>query len=417
MPYILNKTNGTEITTVQDASLDLTTDLVFLGRNYAGYGETQNENFLKLLENFANTSAPPRPIEGQLWYDTVKKQLTVYRDPEWKNLANLEVDTAAPTTRTGKTPDVGDLWYNSTEQQLHAYNGSGYTLIGPPTGADTRAGWRGSFEYSIESGPGTSKYNIKAVVGPNDEVVALVSNETYTILEGSDSFPLYPATTNVYKGIQLIGTDASGSSEAAESYFWGSASHALKANTATNAENVVFEVNTTTNDVFYPYFGDQLTGDVGSLKVSSFFTYNPYTKTLTTDFFNGTASSAYYADLAERYAADAVYDAGTVVVIGGEKEITLTQVRADTAVAGVVSKNPAYLMNSGAGSDETHPPVALKGRVPCKVFGKIKRGDLLVTSIHRGHAEAKIPGDSDSAVIGKALQDHVGLFGIIEIKV
>ena len=58
MPYILNKTNGASVTIVQDASLDTTTDLTFLGRNYAGYGETQNENFLKLLENFANTTAP-----------------------------------------------------------------------------------------------------------------------------------------------------------------------------------------------------------------------------------------------------------------------------------------------------------------------------------------------------------------------
>ena len=64
MPYILNKTNGERVATVQDASLDLSTDLIFVGRNYAGYGEWQNENFLKLLENFANTINPPNKITG-----------------------------------------------------------------------------------------------------------------------------------------------------------------------------------------------------------------------------------------------------------------------------------------------------------------------------------------------------------------
>ena len=77
MPYIINKSNGIVITTVQDASLDQTTDLTFVGKNYAGYGEVQNENFLKLLENFSNISAPEKPILGQLWYNTQDKSLNV----------------------------------------------------------------------------------------------------------------------------------------------------------------------------------------------------------------------------------------------------------------------------------------------------------------------------------------------------
>ena len=71
MSYILNKTNGSIVATVQDASLDRSTDLVFLGRNYAGYGESQNENFVRLLENFASTTSTNlKPLEGQIWYHT-----------------------------------------------------------------------------------------------------------------------------------------------------------------------------------------------------------------------------------------------------------------------------------------------------------------------------------------------------------
>ena len=70
MPYIINKTNGQQLAIVQDASVDQTTDLIFVGRNYAGYGEIQNENVLKLLENFSNSTPPASPILGQLWYNT-----------------------------------------------------------------------------------------------------------------------------------------------------------------------------------------------------------------------------------------------------------------------------------------------------------------------------------------------------------
>ena len=83
--------------------------------------------------------------------------------------------------------------------------------------------------------------------------------------------------------------------------------------------------------------------------------------------FRGLATSAEYADLAERYAADAEYDKGTVVRIGGTHEITQTMQHADTDVFGIVSTAPGFEMNAGAGSDATHPFVALAGRVPCKV--------------------------------------------------
>ena len=131
--------------------------------------------------------------------------------------------------------------------------------------------------------------------------------------------------------------------------------------------------------------------------------------------FNGTATSAQYADLAERYEADAQYDAGTVVVFGGDKEITMANGEYDHRVAGVISSAPAYMMNSEAGDDTTHPYVALTGRVPCKVTGTINKGDILTTSAMAGHAMA---GEAKAGhMIGKALENFDGESGVIEVLV
>lgn len=117
----------------------------------------------------------------------------------------------------------------------------------------------------------------------------------------------------------------------------------------------------------------------------------------------GTATSAKYADLAEKYTSDADYEPGTVLVFGGDAEVTISTRSHDTAVAGVVSTDPAYLMNSA----ESGVSVALTGKVPCKVQGPVHKGQLLVTGHHPGVAHAL----DDSAyrpgcVIGKALENH-----------
>jgi hypothetical protein len=132
--------------------------------------------------------------------------------------------------------------------------------------------------------------------------------------------------------------------------------------------------------------------------------------------FSGTATQARYADLAEKYLADDSYEPGTVLVFGGDKEVTTTKQKGDTRVAGVVSTNPAYLMNSEL-NDNTAVAVALQGRVPCKVLGIVKKGDLIVSAAIEGYAtvdnNAKV-----GTVIGKALEDKINPEkGIIEIVV
>ena len=116
---------------------------------------------------------------------------------------------------------------------------------------------------------------------------------------------------------------------------------------------------------------------------------------------------ATYADLAERYAADVPYDMGTVLVFGGEAEVTACTMDTDVRVAGIVSVNPGLKLNSSVGNSETHPYIALKGRVPCKVIGPVKKGDLIVTSDTPGYARSCGGADMGHAVLGKALETNL----------
>jgi len=125
------------------------------------------------------------------------------------------------------------------------------------------------------------------------------------------------------------------------------------------------------------------------------------------------ATSAQYADLAEMYVADLEYSPGTVLSFGGEHEVTLGSVN-DSRVAGVVSTNPSYIMNSGLAGEHV-VAVALTGRVPCRVLGTVRKGDMMV-SAGNGYAQAEeLP--KIGAVIGKALEDFDGDVGVIEVVV
>ena len=160
------------------------------------------------------------------------------------------------------------------------------------------------------------------------------------------------------------------------------------------------------NDVgdHYPIFV-QTPGEVVTARTNTSFKFTPTTGNLTiTGYYNGTATSALYADLAENYLADADYTPGTVVIFGGDTEVTTSTVDHDTAVAGIVSTDPAYLMNSNL-SGSFVVAVALTGRVPCSVQGPVSKGTVLVSGIIPGTAMAIdnskfVPG----CVIGKALE-------------
>ena len=119
----------------------------------------------------------------------------------------------------------------------------------------------------------------------------------------------------------------------------------------------------------------------------------------------GHSVHAHYADLAERYASDVPYESGTVVVFGGEAEITTTAEARDVAVAGVISTNPALKLNADAGNSQTHPYVALRGRVPCKMIGPVSKGDLIVTTDNEpGYAQSVGKENAGRSVFAKSIE-------------
>jgi hypothetical protein len=126
--------------------------------------------------------------------------------------------------------------------------------------------------------------------------------------------------------------------------------------------------------------------------------------------------ATYSADLAEWYTSDKKYEPGTVLVFGGDAETTTTNVQGDTRVAGVVSTDPAYVLNGQLETVENAVCVALQGRVPCRVVGKIKKGQMLITSKIPGVAVAGGDDIKVGTVVGKALldydSDHIGTIEI-----
>ena len=190
-------------------------------------------------------------------------------------------------------------------------------------------------------------------------------------------------------------------------------------NVKTPGQGTVFQASGTSSANLVATMG----GTLSTLNVSpqANNTYNLGTSdlrynTVYASVFSGTATSAQYADLAEMYAADSSYEPGTVVVFGGDEEVTLTDRKGDRRVAGVVSTDPAHLMNSDLEAEHA-VAVALQGRVPCKVLGKAEKGDLLVTSPIPGYAVVDNEARA-GAIIGKTLErkDDPGK-GIIEVVV
>jgi len=562
MAYTINLTDGTVFATVNDGTINTASSMTLVGKNYAGYGQFLDDNFIHLLENGSNTTAPPAPLTGQLWWDKTNSLLKVYNGSTFKTISAATASATAPTSNV-----TGDLWYDTVNQQVKVYTGTGFLVVGPAYSSST--GTAGAIPETVNDSGATPHYVTTLYV--NNVRVAIFNNDS-TFTAAAPTSTLFPT---VYKGMTMsnaAGTNISGNligagnvvvsaggattatftSTGANITGYGNITgniaggNVLTAGVVSAAGNVYganfignitipagAPVSTTGNitsgntfstgimsstgnaihgniltagivsaggNVYGANFignitipagapvsttgnitsgniltsglvsavgnvtgsyiignGSQLTGISAAVSVSQIqngtsnaligtsggnFTVSiggtanvivVDTSTMyanvvsaqsiahtgtnavgnigsSSSYFNrlfATATTALYADVAERFAADEVLEAGTVVELGGTQEITRSVTELSENVFGVISTRAAYLMNGGAGEDDTHPPVAMTGRVPVKVTGTIRKGDRLV-SAGLGIARAARSGEATSFnVIGRSLVDKL----------
>jgi hypothetical protein len=578
MAYTINLTDGNVFATIADGTVNTSSSMILVGKNYAGYGEFLDENFIHLLENGANTTAPSAPLTGQLWWDKTNNLLKVYNGTIFKTISAATSSATAPVSNV-----QGDLWYDTVNQQLKVWTGAAFIVVGPAFSSSQ--GTTGAIPETINDSSASPHFVTSLYV--NNTRVAIVSKDaTFTpaapinsdfpsifngitlwnsgspvfggsatnaqLLDNLDSTDFMRATANtatsgtvrinndlgLFVGtgnaaiISETGNDGvvrsgiSGGNLVIQSNVGGTLFDVARAlgasgtfavsNAATvgttlsvtgnitganlnTGAQVVATGNVTGGNIvtaglitaagaitstanvtggnlrtggvvsatgnitsagnvagtFFIGNGSQLTGlslgvsvtkftngtsegnigdsggninfnVAGTSNVAVFTTTGGVFTGITTpsiaksgtnavgnigsssNYFNrvfATATTALYADVAERFAADEVMEPGTVVELGGTKEITRATSELSEQVFGVISTNPAFTMNGGAGEDDTHPAVAMTGRVPVKVIGRVKKGDRLV-SAGNGIARAAAPGEATAFnVIGRSLVD------------
>ena len=490
MAYTIDTYSNGKSWKIEDGTIDQTTDLKLVGKNYAGYGEIQNENFVFLLENFAGQSEPPRKIQGQLWFDTGNSKLKFYDGTQWRTTGGAEVSSSVPTGLK-----VGDLWWDSDNEQLYTYNGGDFVLIGPQSAG---SGQTQIVSRSVRDTGGTSRGIITGVV--NDEVIFAVSSQDFTIDTG-DVDSNIPGFDRIRQGITLKNTLNAGGGvssgawrftgtatdadklggEAAANYvkttnanFGGLArfsdtglqigddgdlklqvngSNGIIANEigtiieyrvkdllgnilnptrmlanaiipgfvpGTDANPQVAAVSLGTDDYKWPnVYAENLNGLASISSALNVGTYDPdspldnarYPSTAASastiavrdsqgdiyaNYFQGIATEALYADLAEKYTTDQEYAHGTVMMIC-EHETHEAEACNDTGIPiGVISTAPAYLMNK----DCDGQAIGLKGRLPVRIVGAVKKGQAIYA------AEGGVAKAAGVHMVGIALETN-----------
>lgn len=461
MAYTINSFTGVNSdVTIEDGTVNQSTALKFIGKNYAGYGELQNENFYHLLENFAGTGEPARKAIGMIWYDAAQNRIRFYDGQRFRPASGAEVSTSQPEGQT-----AGDFWFDSANDQVFVYTGSQYVLVGPQT---TSQGQVTQLEtgFAKSSLDGSLKPVVRAFVA--GDVIFTVSQESFPINTAEpENIDLSGFIGNqINSGITLRNTNSDGITTST-TRFWGTASSAenlVVNNALVSSENFVqidnpemtaqanvraegpnggitigaadtfklyndsnvaalenlggtdisfadstairFRMNAnifrpetdSTNDLgtsaikFRAVYADTFNGIVtqsqqleyngndSGLYARAQIADSPLTipvrdgtGTVFATTFNGVSTSAQYADLAEKYSTGADLPVGTAVAVCGHEDHEVEPASAGNICIGVVSAEPAYLMNSEAEGQA----IGLKGRVPVRVVGPVKKGQAV----------------------------------------
>ena len=393
MAYTIVKSDGTVLTTIADGTINTTSTSVGLpGRNYAGYGQQLDTNFVHQLENFADSTPPANPLTGQLWYNTNANTLYVCPTDGLANAnawVSLAVSSANSTSTFGSVQVTGNLTANNVTANNNITGANGvFTNISVSSTANISSG-------TANIGTG----NISTL---NTQVISAGSQSTTGTLtgvwtaNGAGTANSVAGTSMWVTGGNLVVTGSGNVGIRTDNYYYANGVAISFAGSYSNS-NVASYLPT--------YNGAILATTVTATTLTTGANTTAGTITGNFSLSAGSRLNATYADLAERFEADSFYDAGTVVELGGDKEITAVQYELSDEVFGVVSSTAAYLMNSAAGDDATHPPVAVGGRVPVKVIGKVKKGQRLV-SAGNGIARAAKPGEATAFnIIGRALEN------------
>ena len=461
MAYQIDRFNQTPLTIVADGTVDETTDIRFVGRNFAGYGEIHNENFLFLLENFAGANPPPRAISGQVWFDNSVRKLKFYDGSNWRTTGGAETTGSEPVGLT-----EGDFWWDTDNEQLFAYNGTNFVLVGPQDAGENITQMQSRTVRDVQGN--THSIIVSLIDG---EEVYLVSNEEFT-LSVNDSIPGFDV---VKPGLTLINTQSSTGGQTIRTnqgtnfVYWGTASNSeklggIEASNYIQTGNANFDQLVTFDDpgiaigddndfkFFIENFNEAVVqNDIGtviktrvkdqagfvneSLRIQSNNllpgqdqTSNPrsidigssatpfanvyanniigtsekatnivtgstsYPGSVAADpntvairdnsgdlrvnLLRGTALTAKYADLAEKYTTAEQYSIGTAMTICNHSNHESCAADVADFVIGVISEKPAYLMNE----ESPGQSVGLKGRLPLRTEGVVEKGKPLFVS-------------------------------------
>ena len=393
MAYTIVKSDGTVLTTIPDGTINTTsTSLGLPGRNYAGYGQYLDTNFVHMVENFADGTVPQNPIRGQLWFDTNTNTLKVCPADGTTNAQawlSLTSTASGGTTSFGAVTVTGNIAAgNISTTGAVSGNAASFNFLTVTTNATIATA-------NITTGNIGTLNTTLITTGANTTAGQIIG--TWTANGGSAGNTLIVTNGNLV-AVTGIKTD---------NYYYANGSPFNPSGTYNNGN--VFDYLTGSNAV------TQFAGNIAPTKITTATIAGGGNVSGIWTLDVGARWQSTYADLAERFEADNHYDAGTVVELGGEKEITEVKYELSEDVFGVVSAKAGYIMNAMAGDDITHPAIAVNGRVPVKVTGKVKKGQRLV-SAGKGIARAASPGEATAFnVIGRALahKNDDGL-GIVE---